>query len=600
MALAFPPYDFSILVWIGLLPLLTVLWRCYDGFLRTFLHGWLFGLGWYSLSFWWINQVGKVFGIPALLFFGIAFFPLMSLYAILPGLWAVLTARWLRPLPAPQVKTAPGNREQTKELWNRWSATDLLSTLRCATGAASLWVCVEWLRAHGTLGFGWNSLGMALYDGLSLAQWAEYVGTSALAFIPVFTSVILWRSARRCYLYFKATGSPGRPWDFYGTVIILFALFTGGLALSKLHSPLVMLKQEQVLPLPVMAVQVNQDQRARINGDSGLPLTWRYMQSTLKGFEEVQQAAYQKAMQHPEVGVIQQLPVWVIWPESAMGHPLWRNQKTGQLEKDQLTYGAFFSSAGLPDLRRRVQMMGGVPFVLFTGVDEHLLTQEEDGKLETHGMYNSLAVIPGDFTSIITASKQHLMPFGEYIPLADSWEWLNRTYSEITGTQVGDGIHPGQGTEPLTAPVPGLHEHIGVIPAVCYEDTVGDLPRKFVRRGPQVIVNVTNDGWFLNSACGEQQARSAAFRCIELRRPMVRAANMGLTCAIAPNGAPLQELRDQTGNPHIEGSSYAVLPVDRNAGLTLYAMLGDWAVAVCAVLGILLCFAASPLRGEDP
>ena len=116
---------------------------------------------------------------------------------------------------------------------------------------------------------------------------------------------------------------------------------------------------------------------------------------------------------------------------------------------------------------------------------------------------------------------------------------------------------------------------------------VGNLLTKYVRKGPQVIVNVSNDGWFRNSVCGAQQARNAAFRCIELRRPMVRAANRGVCCSIAPNGAFIHALLKADGTPHLPGYSYAVLPVDRNAGFTLYALLGDWAVVVCALLALL-------------
>ena len=180
--------------------------------------------------------------------------------------------------------------------------------------------------------------------------------------------------------------------------------------------------------------------------------------------------------------------------------------------------------------------MGGQGIVLFTGGDELLLRQEE-GRSCITGMLNSLISVPDGMESISAASKQHLMPFGEYIPLAQDIDWIGKLYSRITGTQVGDGIRPGQGSDPLLAPVPGTNRTVSVIPAVCYEDTVGDLLRRFARPGAQVIVNVSNDAWFRESSCGVQQARAAAFRCIELRRPMVRSANMGVCCAIAPNGA---------------------------------------------------------------
>lgn len=602
MALAFPPYGYGHLVWVALIPLLCLLWRKGIGFWRGFALGWLYGMGMYCTAFWWIHEVGYVFDIPQPLFIGAAFAPLMSLYSLLPALWAGAAATLLRPRLAPPPATRGMDAAAGKKAWNHWAAADMLSTLRCALGCAALWVCMEWLRAHGTLGCSWNSLGMAMYDGLSLVQWAEFVGVTALSFIPVFASVILWGSVRRACVQFKNAGRGCRPWDFYGTVLLLFALFAGGLALSKAYSPLMMMRRDSVLQLPVLAVQANQDQKDRIYDGPGGPTQYGlFLRATKAAFDDIQRKTAQKAMESPELGITQQLPLWVVWPESAMGAPIWRKMQDNSLMPDPYTQDIFLDrERGLPKVRELVRGMGGQDFVLFTGVDENLLSADSPNveEWQRKGMLNSMACLTDGFDSIRTVSKQHLMPFGEYLPLAESVDWINRTYTELTGTQVGEGIRPGAGSDPLLVPVPGTQESVGVIPAICYEDTVGDLLPKFVRPGPQVIVNVTNDGWFRHSACGVQQARAAAFRCIELRRPMVRAANMGVTCSIAPNGAIIDALLKADGSPHLPGYSYAVLPVDRNAGMTLYALWGDWAVGVCALLA-LGAMAASIRKGRQ-
>lgn len=595
MAFAFPPYDIGNIVWVGLIPLLCVLWLGRAGFWRGFGYGWLFGMGWYCVSFWWIHEVGITFNIPTPIFIAIAFAPLMSIYALLPGLWAGVANTLLRPRLSPGPISAPTDSpEQRRSLWSAWEWADLLSTLRCALGCGALWVCIEWLRANGTLGFSWNSLGMALYNGLSFVQWAEFVGTAALSFIPAFTAVVLWGSARRTWKMFSGIGRGCRPWDFYATAIILFALFLGGMYLSKAYAPNVMMRRDTTMQLPVAAVQLNLDQRERIEEGNFHPEYYgMLLRNTAAAIADIQRDTVARAMQNEDVGLIQQLPVWVVWPESALGSALHRNTVSGELMSDKHTDAYFFHPAGLPAMRQKVREMGGYPPVIFTGADE-VLWEEADGYIVPRGMHNSLTIIPAGFDSIFTHPKQHLMPFGEYVPLTQEIEWIGRAYSELTGTQVGDGIRPGSGNEPLNVPVPGTDESVGVIPAVCYEDTVGSLLTKYVRKGPQVIVNVSNDAWFRHSACGVQQARNAAFRCIELRRPMVRAANMGVTCSIAPNGAVINALLKADGEPHLAGYSYAVLPVDRNAGFTLYALLGDWAVAICAVLS--LCTALPALR----
>lgn len=599
MALAFLPYDYSQLVWVALLPLLYVLWSGPAKWWRGFRLGWLYGMGYYCTTFSWIREVGYTFNIPAPVFLAIAFLPLMAVYSCLIGAWGALVATLLRPRLSPGPVTTDMIAEQRKAAWKQWAWQDIATTLRSAVGCAALWVCIEWLRANGTLGFSWNSLGMALYNGLALAQWAEFVGTAALSFLPVFMTVIIYCALRRCVLHFKGAGRAGRPWDFYGAVTLILLLISGGLTLSKLHSPLSISKRENVLQLPVMAVQINKDQSDHIaetmnasraqRVENGISQYGVYLRSTMAAFNEIQQETARRAMQHPEYGFEQKLPVWVVWPESAMGLPVWRDKTTGQLYKDPIdpyTEGVFFGEEGLPMVRKLVQEMGGSSFTLFTGVDEVLIAPE-GGYLIPNGQYNSMACITGNFDSVRTVAKQHLMPFGEYLPLVESVKWLGDLYSAITGTQVGEGIRPGKGDDPIEMQLPGTGETVGVIPAICYEDTVGALLTKYVRKGPQVIVNVSNDAWFRNSVCGAQQARNAAFRCIELRRAMVRAANRGVCCSIAPNGAFIDALQKADGTPHLAGYSYAVLPVDRNAGFTLYAMLGDWAVVGCLLLVIL-------------
>ncbi len=589
MSLAFPPVDWAGVVWVGLLPLLTVLWLERGGFWRAWRAGWLYGMGYYCTSFSWICEVGNTFNIPQPLFLAIAFVPLMSFYSLLPACWAGIAGTLLCPTLTPLPDCADKPYEQRKFIWGQWAFRDMLGSLRCAVGGGALWACIDWLRGQGTLGFSWNTLGTALYDGLSFAQWAEFVGTAALSFIPTFTAIILWCAMRRTYLHFKGVGVGCRPLDFYFAVIILMGLFAGGMWMSKSNSPASLFRRESMMELPVMAVQVNQNQSERIaEGRGGDVQDGMLLRETMAGFKAVQQETVERAMRHPELGIIQKLPVWVVWPESATGHPFWLNEKSGERFEDANNAAGLFGAEGLPLLTKLVGEMGGKPFVLFTGIDEILLREEPGRRFSRAvGMMNSMAVIPNaSFRGLLTASKQHLMPFGEYIPFAEDIEWIARTYTEVTGTQVGEGIRPGTGSEPLMVPVPGTEETIGVIPAICYEDTVGFKLPKFVRKGPQVIVNITNDGWFNFSACGEQQARSAAFRCIELRRSMVRAANMGVCCAIAPNGAPIDELRKADGSPHLAGCSYALLPVDRNGGFTFYALFGDWAIALCAILAL--------------
>jgi apolipoprotein N-acyltransferase len=136
---------------------------------------------------------------------------------------------------------------------------------------------------------------------------------------------------------------------------------------------------------------------------------------------------------------------------------------------------------------------------------------------------------------------------------------------------------------------------LGVMPSVCFEDTVPRLVRRFVRSGPQILVNVTNDGWFKESAAAEQHFANARFRAIELRRPMIRCANTGVSAAMDSTGSTAhpdtgaaQILTDDKGGHFTRGSLLVELDIPESPTLSPYAVIGDAGVAVIAACGLTL------------
>ncbi|MBP6783433.1 MAG: hypothetical protein KA152_06555, partial [Verrucomicrobiales bacterium] len=153
----------------------------------------------------------------------------------------------------------------------------------------------------------------------------------------------------------------------------------------------------------------------------------------------------------------------------------------------------------------------------------------------------------------------------------------------IAGGIIENDFTPGVSYEPLM--IEKDEHEIGIIPLICFEDTVPRHTRKFIRPGPQIMVNVTNDGWFYDSAQPAQHFDNALFRCIELRRPMIRAANTGVSGFIDERGSLYDRkgssrlpriLRDEeSGSTYIRGSLPATLQVDLNPPVTFYARYGD-------------------------
>lgn len=561
MFASFAPFNADLFIWVGLVPLISALWTGdrrtgKKGVLYYTFYGWIFGVVYYGGSFWWINEVSTL-----------GFIPLVMYLALYPACWAGLMGSVLRPEFEVIPRYELSGKERLKS-WKAWAGRDIVVSVKAVFLGASLWVCIEWLRGWVMTGFGWNSLGVALYDKLSLAQFAEYVGVVGLSFVPAAVNVSLWCVSRRLGKMMINEGRRVVPWDFFGMCIFLMLMFLWGTFSMNRHiSP----GGEK---LPVLAIQRNMSQEDKWGRDSVWEIYTEMAISTRDAIIDIQRSLLNKSEKE---GSIQDaiLPAWVIWPESSL--PVSTFLMSDSLEKP--SHFIQFNEKWLNDADQFPLVREEVfsDFVLVTGEDERWI----DSRNETVECYNVIAAYPENFESRIAYRKSHLVPFGEYIPLRKTFPVLESAFQFSAGGPMGANFSKGDSTEPLSLPLrPGSNRVVQMIPTVCFEDTVGRLVRKFVRQEPQVIVNVTNDGWFNDSYANEQHWRNSAFRCIEFRRSMVRAANTGVTMAIAPSGVIIKSLRDESGSPFIKGYLFAELPISYN-GVTLYALLGDWAAGVC-------------------
>jgi apolipoprotein N-acyltransferase len=165
--------------------------------------------------------------------------------------------------------------------------------------------------------------------------------------------------------------------------------------------------------------------------------------------------------------------------------------------------------------------------------------------------------------------KIHLVPFGEYVPLrkiVPFFKWL---------TPITDSFERGE--EFTLFHVKELR--FGVV--ICFEDTVPKVYRRFIQRGADFMVNLTNDAWFKDSPAAEMHLANAVFRCAETRRPLVRCTNNGVTCIVDEFGFvnPATRLTSFT-----QGILICDLAVPRASGLTFYAAHGDWVVGLTAIV----------------
>jgi apolipoprotein N-acyltransferase len=238
----------------------------------------------------------------------------------------------------------------------------------------------------------------------------------------------------------------------------------------------------------------------------------------------------------------------LVWPESSMPGPVLNDELSHKFVMD-------FSASAKTDL-----LLGTID-------------------LDETRAYNAAMLVSDAGARIQVYRKVHLVPFGEYVPGRHTIPLLAR----IVGDQVPDDFAFGKEHTVFKL----TNDKARVAPLICFEDTIGDLTRQFVLAGANLLVNVTNDGWFLRSAGSRQHVASAVFRCIETRLPMVRAANTGVTCFINEFGNITQMLVDENGSPFTEGALTGQVAIVANPEPTFYVQHGEVVAYTCVAVSVL-------------
>ncbi|GGE29227.1 apolipoprotein N-acyltransferase [Agaricicola taiwanensis] len=192
--------------------------------------------------------------------------------------------------------------------------------------------------------------------------------------------------------------------------------------------------------------------------------------------------------------------------------------------------------------------------------------------------FNSIHAVSSDGAIIATYDKLHLVPFGEFLPFQSQLEAMGITQI----TRLPGGFSWGRERRSIA-----LSESLTATPLICYEaifpnNLIGDGPR------PDMLLNVTNDGWFGATTGPYQHLAQSRVRAIEQGLPLIRAANTGVSAVVDPYGRILAQMPLGTS-----GSLDAVLPAALPA--TLFAQ-GGWA---SGVILLVLCFVSAVIRRRN-
>jgi apolipoprotein N-acyltransferase len=163
--------------------------------------------------------------------------------------------------------------------------------------------------------------------------------------------------------------------------------------------------------------------------------------------------------------------------------------------------------------------------------------------------------------------KVHLVPFGEYLPFPQLFAFAGGLTKEVGEFQHGESH----------APLDAGGQRLGLF--ICYESIFPDEVREGPLQGADVLVNISNDGWYGDSGAWKQHLEQTEMRAIENDRWLLSATNTGMTASIDPYGriAAATSRKVRTA---------LVAPYALSGGTTFYTRHGDWFAYLCAIISM--------------
>jgi apolipoprotein N-acyltransferase len=186
-------------------------------------------------------------------------------------------------------------------------------------------------------------------------------------------------------------------------------------------------------------------------------------------------------------------------------------------------------------------------------------------------IYNSASLVSSNGDWVSRYDKVHLVPFGEYVPFKQVFSFAGGLTKEV-----GDF---SRGTS--RAPLDAGGTKLGVF--ICYESIFPDEVRQFAGNGAQMLVNISNDGWYGDSGAYAQHLKQSRMRAVENNRWLLLDTNTGVTAVIDPNG------RIVASGPRKTRTAMRA-PYALSNSTTFYTRHGDWFAYLCAIISVAALF----------
>lgn len=398
---------------------------------------------------------------------------------------------------------------------------------RACVAAPFLWVACEFGRHHmPSIGFPWNLLGYAVSDNLGLLQLATLTGIYGLSFLVAgYGAAAAWLLVERSKRAFGC-------WLALTAALLPVTLVGARFVPSEIPQQAARLVQTN---LPQKGYGADWQKQFAPDMDEIERLSTAAATAETPSASSVGADAASSAPAKPVA--------LIVWPE--VPAPFYLQDKR------------------FAERAQRIAMQAQTYFL----VGHIEWKPDASGRLYP---YNSAALLGPGGERLYTYDKIHLVAFGEYVP------WRNLlTFAEKLVQEVGD-FHAG--SERTVGQLPGGK----FATVICFEAVFPNEVRQFVAGGAELLVNISNDGWFGRSAAPDQHLAMARVRAVENRRWLLRATNNGYSVAVDPYGRIVSRMET-------DRRAALDVPFAFRSQRTLYSRFGDWLAWLCvAVSGVML------------
>lgn len=399
--------------------------------------------------------------------------------------------------------------------------TTSLQRLRWSLLCAALWVALEMIRSRFLSGFPWSLLGSSQFQMTPLLQISSFTGAYGVSFLIVWTSVSLF-CAGATLLRPEASRSTLAAEVFLPLLAVAVVFATGYYRIT--HAP------ETTRSIRLTSIQPSIPQTMIWDGSAN---DQRF--AALLGLTERALSNCTDAL---------------LWPEAAL---------------PELNDASFAALTNLAAQHHLWFIFGADDIVLRPGA-----TNDTDVCF-----YNGAWMLSPRGLIADNYHKRRLVIFGEYVPLADALPFI-KWLTPITGSFAA-------GTNATQFHLRDLG--VRAAPLICFEDCFPHGAREHVHDDTDLLINLTNDGWFGEGAEQWQHLANAVFRAIENGVPLVRSCNNGLTCWVDPQGRIREPFRDEHGTIYGPGFTTFTVPLAETPHQpTFYNRHGDVFGWVCVAL----------------